>query len=216
MLSSLTTVVLISGDGSNLQTLIDQLHSTDAPVTIKAVISNKAQAHGLVRAEKANIPTHTVSHAQFPERRDFDRELIRTIDAYQPQLVILAGFMRILTAEFVQHYRDRLINIHPSLLPQFRGLNTHARALQAAVREHGASVHFVTEDLDSGPVAVQAAVPVLDGDTEQSLSQRVLQQEHIIYPLAVLWIAEGRLKIHNEQLFFDNKELNHPIRIKPE
>ena len=213
MAPQLTVVVLISGNGSNLQAIIDQLHGTDAPVTIAAVISNKEQAYGLQRARQAGIPTHVVKHEDFPQRLTFDQKLIELIDNYEPRLVILAGFMRILSAEFVQHYKNRLINIHPSLLPKFRGLNTHARALAAGETEHGASVHFVTEDLDSGPVVLQATVNILDNDTAKSLAQRVLQKEYIIYPMVILWIAQGRLHWDREKLIFDGAEVSTPMRL---
>ena len=212
--SDLGIVVLISGNGSNLQAIIDQLHLSPAPVCIKAVISNQENAYGLVRAKNAGIPTHIVKHQRFPDREQFDREITAIIDSYQPQLVVLAGFMRILSGNFVQHYHDRLINIHPSLLPEFRGLKTHSRVLQAGVREHGASVHFVTEDLDSGPVVLQAHINVRPDDSEESLAQRVLELEHIIYPLVILWYAQARLRFEQGKLFFDNKVVTQALEEK--
>jgi phosphoribosylglycinamide formyltransferase-1 len=196
-------VILISGRGSNLQAILDETRAGQLPVEIRAVISNNPQAAGLQRAAAAGVPTAVVNHRDYTERADFDRALVAAIDRHQPQLVVLAGFMRILGEEFIRHYAGRLINIHPSLLPAFRGLDTHARALSAGAREHGASVHFVTNDLDGGPVIVQAAVPVQRDDTPQSLAARVLEQEHRIFPLAIRWFAERRLTIRNGQVLLD-------------
>lgn len=186
----LPIVVLISGRGSNLKAIID---ANDPLIEIRAVISNSPQAYGLVYAKQAGIATEVVDHTEKKTRIEFDTALQNCIDSYQPKLVVLAGFMRILTHEFVNHYRGILINIHPSLLPAFKGLNTHKRALEAGVKEHGASVHFVTEELDSGQIIMQARVPVLPDDDEESLAARVLQEEHRIYPQAIRWFAEGRL-----------------------
>jgi phosphoribosylglycinamide formyltransferase-1 len=191
MAKKLPLVALISGRGSNLKAIID---AHDPLVEIRAVISNRPQAGGLMHAQQAGIPTEVVDHTQFKSRIDFDRTLQTRIDSYQPKLVVLAGFMRILTPEFVAHYEGRLLNIHPALLPAFRGLDTHKRALEAGVKEHGASVHFVTADLDAGPVIIQARVPVLPDDDEESLAARVLREEHRIYPQAIHWFAEDRLK----------------------
>lgn len=191
MTSVCRVVVLISGSGSNLQALIDG----QLPIDISAVISNRADAFGLDRAKQANIPAICLNHEEFPDRESFDRQLMAKIDEFQPQLVVLAGFMRILTADFVRHYYGRLLNIHPSLLPKYQGLHTHKRALEAGDKEHGVTVHFVTEELDGGPSIIQASVPILPSDNENSLAQRVLNQEHQIYPLAVRWFAEGRLKL---------------------
>lgn len=196
-------VILISGRGSNLQAILDETRAGNLPVEIRAVISNNPEAAGLARAAAAGIPTAIVNHRDYPERADFDRALMAAIDRHRPQLVVLAGFMRILGQEFIRHYAGRLINIHPSLLPAFRGLDTHARALAAGAREHGASVHFVTSDLDGGPVIVQAAVAVARDDTPQSLAARVLEQEHRIFPLAIRWFAEGRLTVRNGQVLLD-------------
>lgn len=207
-------VVLISGSGSNLQALIDSLN-TDSPAQICAVISNRADAFGLQRAAKAGIATQVLDHKAFADREAFDGALIEAIDAYQADLVILAGFMRILTAGFVRHYQGRLLNIHPSLLPKYKGLHTHQRALEAGDTEHGCSVHFVTEELDGGPLVVQAVVPVESDDTPESLAQRVHRQEHHIYPLAMRWFAEGRLKLGKTGAQLDGKDLpatGHLIR----
>ena len=188
-------VVLISGSGSNLQALIDSINHNGNPAHISAVISNRADAFGLQRAQDAGIATAVLDHKQFEGRDAFDAALIEAIDVHQPQLVVLAGFMRILTPAFVRHYAGRLLNIHPSLLPKYKGLHTHQRALDAGDREHGCSVHFVSEELDGGPLVVQAVVPVQSDDSPSSLAQRVHEQEHVIYPLAVRWFAEGRLRL---------------------
>lgn len=180
----LPVVVLISGSGSNLQAIIDAANN-ELPVEICAVISNKANAYGLERANKAGIKTVVIDHTQFDGREAFDAELRRTIDAYDPGLIVLAGFMRILSDGFVHHYEGRMLNIHPSLLPRYKGTNTHARAIEAGDREAGCSVHLVTAELDSGQVLLQARVPVLEGDTPEKLAARVLEQEHKIYPEAI-------------------------------
>ncbi|WP_028238496.1 phosphoribosylglycinamide formyltransferase [Stutzerimonas azotifigens] len=199
-------VVLISGSGSNLQALIDS-QAPDNPARIRAVISNRADAYGLQRAAAAGIATQVLDHKAFSGREAFDAALTEAIDGYRPQLVVLAGFMRILTAGFVRHYRGRLLNIHPSLLPRHKGLDTHRRALEGGDPEHGCSVHFVTEELDGGPVAVQAVVPVHAGDDVTSLSQRVHAAEHRIYPLAVRWFAEGRLRLTDGGAMLDGQRL---------
>lgn len=183
-------VVLISGRGSNMEALL----KADAPLS--AVLSNRADAGGLEIARRHGVRTDVVSHREFPDREAFDATLADRIDALSPDLVVLAGFMRILTAGFVRHYEGRLINIHPSLLPAFTGLDTHRRALEAGVRVHGCTVHYVTEELDRGPIIAQAAVPVLDDDTEASLAARVLEQEHRLLPAAVRWHLEGRLQVN--------------------
>ena len=208
-------VVLISGSGSNLQALIDSIAQDGNPARIAAVISNRADAYGLVRAQNAGIQTRVLDHKQFDGREAFDAALVEAIDGFDPQLVVLAGFMRILTPGFVNHYTGRLLNIHPSLLPKYKGLHTHQRALEAGDREHGCSVHFVTEELDGGPLVVQAVVPVESGDTPESLAQRVHSQEHHIYPLAMRWFAEGRLKLGKTGAQLDGKDLpatGHLIR----
>jgi len=203
--SPLPLVVLISGSGSNLQAIIDACAKGAINAEVRAVISNRPDAYGLERARAAGITTHLIDHRNFHERRSFELELERLIDSHTPGLVVLAGFMRILTAEFVSHYLGRLINIHPSLLPNFQGLNTHQRAIDAGASEHGVSVHFVTPELDGGPVILRAVVPVLAGDDAQSLAQRVLVQEHLIYPKAIGWYAEGRLCLKGSQALLDNQ-----------
>lgn len=203
----LRVVVLISGSGSNLQALIDGVDSGDLPIEIAAVISNRPEVMGLTRASKAGIPTLVLDHKNFASREAFDIELMRTIDAYTPGLVVLAGFMRILTPAFTEHYLGRMLNIHPSLLPKFQGLHTHQRAIDAGETHHGVSVHFVTAELDGGPVIVQARVPILPTDDADLLAKRVQKQEHVIYPLAVKWFAEGKLKMTNGKTEFNGELL---------
>lgn len=215
MSRSCNVVVLLSGSGSNLQALIDSLAGGQVPATIRAVISNRAEAYGLQRAAAAGIATEVLDHKGFAEREAFDAELIRRIDAHAPDLVVLAGFMRILSPGFVRHYQGRLLNIHPSLLPKYKGLHTHQRALEAGDAEHGCSVHFVTEELDGGPLVVQAAIPVQSDDTPETLAARVHLQEHLIYPLAMRWFAEGRLRLGEQGATLDGLPLpatGYPFR----
>jgi phosphoribosylglycinamide formyltransferase-1 len=209
-------VVLISGSGSNLQAIVDGANN-DLPVEIRAVISNSADAYGLQRAQQAGIATRVLDHREFNERAAYDAALQTLIDGFQPGLVILAGFMRILTPDFVTHYAGRLFNIHPSLLPKFRGLHTHQRALDAQETLHGASVHFVTEELDGGPLIVQAQVEVEAGDDADRLAARVLKLEHQIYPLAIRWFAEGRLALNEQgKVMLDGVERTSPVVFSPE
>ena len=208
-------VVLLSGTGSNLQALIDSTRTGESPARIAAVISNRSDAYGLQRAKDAGIATRTLDHKAFEGREAFDSALIELIDTFNPKLVVLAGFMRILSADFVRHYAGRLLNIHPSLLPKYKGMHTHQRALDAGESEHGCSVHFVTEELDGGPLVVQAVVPVESDDSAQTLAQRVHTQEHRIYPLAVRWFAEGRLILGEQGALLDGQLLaasGHLIR----
>ena len=200
-------VVLISGSGTNLQALIDACNSADYPGEIVGVISNKADAYGLVRAQNSNIATHAISHKAFDSRESYDHALIEKIDALKADVVVLAGFMRILTPAFVQHFSGKLLNIHPSLLPKYQGLNTHQRALDAKDQEHGVSVHFVTEELDGGPVILQAKVPVFDGDTADDLASRVHEQEHRIYPLVVKWFCSKRVTMIGDNAVLDGNVL---------
>ncbi len=186
-----TLVILISGRGSNMEAIL----AARLPARIVAVISNNPGARGLATARKQGVATAVVDHRAFPDRAAFDAALAAEIALYRPDLVVLAGFMRILTQGFIGRYRGRLLNIHPSLLPAFPGLDTHRRALEAGVRIHGCTVHFVTPAVDSGPIVVQAAVPVLPGDTEKALAARVLREEHRIYPQAIRWFCEGRLRL---------------------
>ncbi len=200
-------VVLISGSGSNLQALIDACRSGQIPGRIVAVISNKPDAGGLRRAVAAGIPEFTLDHRDFGSREQFDDALARLVDSFGPDLVILAGFMRILTPTFVGQLKGRLLNIHPSLLPKYTGLHTHQRALEAGDIEAGATVHFVTENLDGGPAIIQASVPIKQGDTVADLAARVLEREHRIYPLAVKWFCQGRVKMQGQRVLLDNKLL---------
>lgn len=194
--------VLISGSGSNLQALIDAIAAGKLNARLGLVIANKPDAYGLKRAQDAGIPTKVIDHRDYTDRESFDNAMQREIDASHCDLVVLAGFMRILSAAFVQHYTGRMLNIHPSLLPKYKGLNTHQRAIDAGDTEHGVSVHFVTPDLDGGPVIIQSRVPIFSGDTADVLAQRVQYQEHLIYPLVVKWFCEDRLLLteHGVQL----------------
>ena len=200
-------VVLISGNGSNLQAIIDACKLKKINATVAAVFSNKTDAFGLERARAAEIPAHALTASQFADRAAFDRELMLEIDAYAPDLVVLAGYMRILSPEFVGHYAGRLINIHPSLLPKYPGLNTHSQVLENGDEVHGTSVHFVTEELDVGPVILQAKVPVFEGDDEEDITARVQNQEHAIYPLVVSWFVEGRLEMRENSAWLDGNKL---------
>lgn len=200
-------VVLISGSGTNLQAIIDATKLENYGGDIVAVVSNKADAYGLTRAAQANIATCALSHKDFESREKYDQALITEINQFKPDVVVLAGFMRILTPEFVTEYQGRLINIHPSLLPKYQGLNTHQRAIDAGDKEHGVSVHFVTEELDGGPVILQAKVPVFPEDSADDLAQRVHQQEHRIYPLVVNWCCHKRVTMENEVALFDGVQL---------
>ena len=193
----LRVVILISGRGSNMQALLAAQARGELPIDVSVVISNRPEAQGLQTAAAQGIATACVKHTDFASREAFDTALAAAIDAHSPDLVILAGFMRILTPAFVQRYADRMLNIHPSLLPAFPGLHTHARALQTGCKIAGATVHFVTPELDHGPIIIQGAVPVLPVDDEATLAARVLQVEHRIYPEAIRWFAEGRLRVEN-------------------
>ncbi|MFM0510391.1 phosphoribosylglycinamide formyltransferase [Paraburkholderia sp. RL17-373-BIF-A] len=188
-------VILISGRGSNMEAIVRACSDEAWPAQVAAVIANRPDAAGLAFAASHGIATAVVDHRQFPERDSFDAALAKEIDSFAPDLVVLAGFMRVLTAGFVDHYAGRMLNVHPSLLPSFPGLKTHQQALDAGVRLHGASVHFVTSQLDHGPIVAQSAVPVETGDTPAMLAERVLATEHIIYPRAVRWFVEGRLAL---------------------
>jgi phosphoribosylglycinamide formyltransferase-1 len=199
-------VVLVSGRGSNLQAIIEAVRDGRLPAGIRAVISSEPGAPALARARTAGIPVHVINHRDFPAREQFDLALMQRIDACQPRLVVLAGFMRILGKDFIEHYAGRMINIHPSLLPAFPGLDTHARALQSGAKVHGASVHFVMHEVDGGPVIVQAAVPVLADDTPDILAERVLAEEHRIYPLAIGWFLDGRLSVEGGRVLLDGDE----------
>ncbi|WP_394521485.1 phosphoribosylglycinamide formyltransferase [Pantoea sp. SGAir0184] len=200
-------VVLISGNGSNLQSILDACESGRINGSVAAVFSNKASAYGLTRAQLASVPAHALSAQDFTDRDAFDRQLMQQIDAYAPDLVVLAGYMRILSPAFVAHYHDRLLNIHPSLLPKYPGLHTHRQALANGDAEHGTSVHFVTDELDGGPIILQARVPVFTDDDEAEISARVQHQEHAIYPLVISWFVEGRLQMRAGKAWLDGEPL---------
>ena len=200
-------VVLISGGGTNLQAIIDACKDESYPAEVIAVVSNKADAYGLTRANNADIKTVSLSHKAFSSREAYDQALIQEIDIFNADLIVLAGFMRILTPQFVQHFQGKLINIHPSLLPKYQGLNTHQRAIDAGDDVHGVSVHFVTEELDGGPVILQAKVPIFDGDSSEELAARVHEQEHRIYPLVIKWFAQNRLAMNDDTAVLDGNTL---------
>ena len=194
---------MISGNGTNLQAIIDACATQKLPAKVAAVISNEPAAYGLHRARDAGIPTHVIDHRDFDRRTDFDERLKGLIDNFEPGLVVLAGFMRILGLDLTKHFLGRMMNIHPSLLPDYPGLNTHARVLADGVNEHGASVHFVTPELDAGPIILQSRIPVRPNDTPFTLAQRVHQCEHEIYPRAIAWFATGRLHLEASIAYLD-------------
>lgn len=204
--------MLISGSGSNLQALIDAQLRNELGGNIVAVVSNRPDAFGLERAKQAGIDTKVVDHKQYQDRESYDKALETVIDGFQPDLVVLAGFMRILTDEFVNHYQGRMINIHPSLLPKYRGLNTHQRAIDDGEDQHGVSVHFVTPELDGGPVIIQSSVEIEENDNAEALAKRVQTQEHLIYPLAVKWFCQKKIELKNRHVFFEHKALKTPIK----
>ena len=208
----LPVVVLISGSGSNLQALIEASTRNEAAFCIRAVISNRPTARGLQRAAAAGIETRVIDHTDYPDRDSFDAELGDSIEAFGPGLVVLAGFMRILTDGFVARFHGRMLNIHPSLLPDFQGLHTHRRALEAGVTEHGASVHFVTAELDGGPVIAQVRVPVEAADDESTLAERVLRREHELLPQVVDWFARNRFRLRDGRIWLDGRVLERPAQ----
>ncbi len=205
-------VVLISGGGSNLQAIIDHIQAGNINAEISAVISNKANVLGLERAATAGIDHHVLDHTIFASRESFDESLAQIIESYEPNLIVLAGFMRILSDGFVNKFQGKLINIHPALLPKFKGLDTHQRALDADEKEHGASVHFVIPELDAGTVIIQGIVPVKSDDTVDALQQRVHKIEHVIYPQAVKYLAEEGLTLKNGHLYHQGKTLLEPFK----
>jgi len=211
MVEKASLVVLISGTGSNLQAIIDAINNKQLDAEIKAVISNQVSASGLDRAAKENITTHVIEHKSYPTREAFDQAMIQVIDAARADLVVLAGFMRILSKAFIDHYQHRLINIHPSLLPKYKGLNTHQQVIDNNDTVHGASVHYVSHELDSGPIVIQAEVPVLASDTAETLAARVLIEEHKIYPVAIKLHTSKRISFDNNQLLYDNQVLTKPF-----
>lgn len=202
---TIAIVVLISGRGSNLQSIIDAAERGELPARIAAVISNEAAALGLTRARQAGIDTRVLSHQGFTDRHDYDLALRDLVAEYHPDLTVLAGFMRILGPQFVGYFEGRIMNIHPSLLPKYRGLNTHERALADGATEHGASVHFVTTDLDAGPIIIQTKVPIYAEDSPEILAERVLKEEHRILPQAIRWFAENRLRIAEGRVLLDGE-----------
>lgn len=214
-LSPLRLVVLVSGRGSNLTAIVRAIHEHRLNARIAAVISNKPKVPALDIARDAGIPAVTLDHTQFPSRDAFDKQLVSEIDRFAPDWVVLAGFMRILTPATISHFHNRMINIHPSLLPAFPGLNTHQRALDAAATEHGATVHLVNTEVDSGALLAQVAMPIRVDDTAPSLADRVLKQEHALFTTVLDWLAQGRLKVEENSILFDGKLLTKPIRLDP-
>ena len=199
-------VVLISGNGSNLQSIIDNAKSID--LTICCVFSNKMDAFGLKRAAKVGIPCVALDETLFDSKLGFDQEIMKVIDNYQAKVIILAGYMRILSADFISKYSGKILNIHPSLLPKFPGLNTHQRAIDASEKKHGASVHFVTEEVDGGPVIAQQSVNIDSTDNPQTLAKKVLEKEHILYPQVIRWYTQGRLKLlNNKTVILDRQSI---------
>ena len=214
--AELSAAVLISGGGSNLQAIIDATTSGELPLRLCVVLSNKSAAAGLDRARKAGISVECIAHQDFPERALFDAALVETLAKYDPDIIILAGFMRILTTTFVDHFAGRILNIHPSLLPKYPGLDTHQRAIDAGDPWHGCTVHFVTAELDSGAAIIQGRVPVLPGESADELAARVLKVEHRIYPEAAAMIASGRLEYRDGCAWLDDKKLKEPLQFKTE
>jgi len=206
-------VVLISGLGSNLQAIIDACANKKINGQVVAVISNRPDVLGLERAARADIKAETLDHTKFPDRETFDRALKALIESFSPDAVLLAGFMRILTTEFTQHFSGKMLNIHPSRLPKFRGLKTHQRALEAGEKTHGASVHFVTNELDGGPVILQSQLKIKPEHTAETLAADVLKQEHVIYPQAVKWFCDGTLVLNNHHVLLNGKKLDNPIQL---
>ena len=200
-------VVLISGNGTNLQAIINACAAKTIHANVVGVISNEPDAYGLTRAREVEIPTYVINHRSFNSRREFELTLKQTIDSMDPDLVILAGFMRILGSDLIEYYWGRMLNIHPSLLPNYPGLNTHARVLNDGVKEHGATVHFVTPKLDAGPIILQKRVPVERADTAHTLAERVHQGEYEIYPQAISWFATGRLKLIEDAVYLDGDQI---------
>jgi phosphoribosylglycinamide formyltransferase-1 len=205
-MSKLPIVILISGQGTNLQAIIDATKK-GLPIEIRAVISNRANAHGLMRAKEAGIATHVIPHQDYSNRNEFEQALQSQIDYYKPKVVALAGFMRKLGSDFVRHYYGRMINVHPSLLPKYPGLETHKRVLEARDKEHGASIHFVTEAVDAGPIICQARLQVAAQDTQESLNQRIHKLEHIIYPQVLQWLSEEILTLKNQEIYLNGRKL---------
>ena len=211
-MSRLPIAILISGRGSNMRVIAERAAAGTLPVDVRAVVSDQPVAEGLQTAAALNIATRVLQPREFADRLSYDRALVQLLEQYQPQLIVLAGFMRILTPHFIGAFANRILNVHPSLLPKYRGLHTHRRALEAGEELDGVSVHFVTEELDGGPVVLQAEVRVLSGDSEKTLSARVQQAEHRIYPQAIDWFARGRLLLKDGRAWLDGKPLDAPLR----
>jgi phosphoribosylglycinamide formyltransferase-1 len=215
-LARLRTAILISGRGSNMQALIESCRAPSAPAEIVLVLSNNPDAAGLAHAAQADVPTAVVDHRSYPDRAAFDAELDRRLGAAGAEFLCLAGFMRLLTPAFVERWRDRMINIHPSLLPAFPGLDTHARALAAGARFHGCTVHFVRFETDTGPIIAQAVLPVQPADTPDRLAARVLVLEHRLYPQALTWVAEGRVRIEGDRTIVSGAVVPPSVLLNPE
>jgi len=207
--------VMISGSGTNLQSLIDACSTSAYPAEIMVVISNRPNAGGLARAEKAHIPSHVIDHKDYSDRADFEEELHKCLKNHDVQLVCLAGFMRLLNADFVNRWRDRMINIHPSLLPSYKGLHTYERAIEDGVRFGGCTIHYVRPEMDNGPILMQAAVPIADGETPKSLAAKVLTYEHQLYPAAVRMIAEGKTRVSGGKVVFNDTDMGEKGLISP-
>lgn len=206
--------VLVSGGGTNLQAIIDKIHLGACNAQIRCVISNVPDVYALQRAKEAAIPSQVIKHTDYSSRSEFENALIDAMDIFDVDMVLLAGFMRILDKTFISRYRGRILNIHPSLLPEFPGLHTHQRALDAATEKHGCSVHFATAELDGGPVILQASVPVLSSDDAITLAARVLEKEHIIYPMCVEWLCEGKIHFQDGNAFYNQERLECPLQLE--
>ena len=205
--------VLVSGGGTNLQSIIDNIHIGQCDASIECVISNKPDVYALTRAQQANIPHYVIKHDDYASRKAFEQGIIETLDQHDIDMVVLAGFMRVLESHFIQRYKGRILNIHPSLLPKYSGLHTHQRALEEGEKTHGCSVHFATAELDGGPVILQASVPVIDNDTAETLAARVLEKEHIIYPLCVEWLCENKIYLQDGVAYYDGAALSFPLQL---
>jgi len=205
--------VLVSGGGTNLQSIIDHIHLGECKATVECVISNVPDVYALTRAQQASIPQHVVSHKNYASRASFEKALINVLQTHDVDVVVLAGFMRVLENTFISHFPGRILNIHPSLLPKYPGLHTHQRALESGDSSHGCSVHFATMELDGGPVILQASVPVLEDDTAEILAKRVLEKEHIIYPKCVQWLCEGTIHYQNGDAYYKDKKLTAPLQL---
>ena len=206
--------VLVSGGGTNLQAIIDKIHLGPCNAQVRCVISNVADVYALTRAKSANIPAQVIKHGDFSTRSEFENALIDAMDIFDVDLILLAGFLRILDQTFIARYRGRILNIHPSLLPEFPGLHTHQRAIDAGATKHGCSVHFATTELDGGPIILQASVPVLADDDADTLAARVLEKEHIIYPMCVEWLCEGKVYFQNGSAYFEQNPLEQPLQLE--